>query len=191
MGASLSTPLVLQFSASHSILGGRRREPCVIVGYDGSPAARGAAAWAARRVAPHGRVVLVHADRPGGHWLPVSILGTAAERESHRRALLEELLVDADEVLREVSIDAEVLDEEPAKALLDAARRHAAQEIVIGSHRRSAPERFCGDVAAELARTTTVPVLIVPLAREPSELSGEPLEPLPARGAGSGQSAVG
>ncbi len=186
MGGSLSTRLVMQSSSGPSVIGAKSRGPCVIVGYDGSPAARGAAAWAARRVAPDGRLVLVHASRPTAHWLPVSILGTPAERESHRRALLEELRAEADTALRETALDAEIVDEEPATALLDAARRHGAREIVIGSHRRSAPERFRGEVATQLAHTTTVPVLIVALGSEP----GDPGEPLHADGARSDQGAV-
>ena len=182
-GGSLSTRLVMQSSSGPSIVGAGRREPCLIVGYDGSPAARGAAAWAARRAAPQGRLVLVHAAQPPGHWLPASILGTAAERESHRRTLIEELLEDADAALREIPLEAEIIDEDPAVALLDAARRHGAQEIVIGSHRRSGLERFGGEVATALAHDTTVPVLIVPLGSDPGE-------ELQALGTASDESAV-
>ncbi len=138
------------------------------MGYDGSPQARYAAGWAARRVAPGGKLIVIHACRPRSRWLPEAILRTAAERRDHGGALVDELLMDGEEALLDVQIEVDVLDENPARALIEAARRHGAQEIVVGSHHRSRLEAVGGDVAAELVRSAPVPVVVVPLGGEHS-----------------------
>lgn len=138
-----------------------RPRSCVVVGYDGSPAARNATVWAARRVAPDGKVVLVHACRPLHRWLPA--LSTAVERKDRGRALLDELFLDGDEALFRVRIEAKVLNDDPVHALLSEARRQRAEEIVIGTHRHTTLDPLQGDVAAELVRTAPVPVCVVPV----------------------------
>jgi nucleotide-binding universal stress UspA family protein len=146
---------------------GDRSEPCIVVGYDGSPEARYAASWAARRVAPNGKLVLIHACRPRRRWLALAILRTAIERSDRGRALIDELLMDGDEALLDIHVEARILDEDPAHALIEAARRYQAQEIVVGSHHRSRLDAVYGDVAAELVRSAPVPVCVVPLGGEP------------------------
>jgi nucleotide-binding universal stress UspA family protein len=145
----------------------RRRGPCFVVGYDGSPEARHAAGWAARRAAPNGKLVLIHACRPRHRWLPLAFLRTAFERRDRGRALIDELFMDGDEALLDVQVQATVLDADPAHALIAAARRHEAQEIIVGSHRRSHLDALHGDVAAELVRSAPVPVCVVPLGSDP------------------------
>jgi nucleotide-binding universal stress UspA family protein len=146
-------------------------EPCLVVGYDGSPEARHAATWAARRAAPGGKLVLIHASRPRRRWLPVAILGTAFERRGRGGALIDELLMDGDEALLEVHAEAHVVDDTPAHALIEAARRYDAREIIVGSHHPSRTDAIYGDVASELVRTAPVPVCVVPLGEEPDPRS--------------------
>ncbi|HYM54461.1 MAG TPA: universal stress protein [Solirubrobacteraceae bacterium] len=146
---------------------GRAGGPCLVVGYDGSPEARHAATWAARRAAPDGKLVLIHSSRPRRRWLPVAILATPFERRDRGRALIDELMMDADDVLLEVDVEAHVVDDTPANALIEAARRHGAREIIVGSHHRSRTDAIYGDVASELVRTAPVPVCVVPVGEEP------------------------
>jgi nucleotide-binding universal stress UspA family protein len=165
----------------HPRAGGRTRAgnrrasgPCLIVGYDGSPEARHAAVWAARRAAPTGTLVLVNATRPRRRWLPVEVLRTGSERRSRGRALIEELLMDGDEALLDVRLEVQVVDDTPTHALIEAARRHQAREIIVGSHHRSRADALYGDVAAELMRSASVPVCVVPLGGEPDLKSAAP-----------------
>jgi len=137
------------------------------VGYDGSAEARHAAAWAARRAAPDGKLVLVNASGARRPWLPWALLSSAAERRTQGRALLDELLMDGDDALYEVRLRARVVDDTPVSALIAAARKHEADEIVVGSHHRSRLDRVYGDVAAELVRRAPVPVCVVPLDADP------------------------
>jgi len=148
---------------------------CLVVGYDRSASSQTAAEWAARWLAPDGRLVIVHACRP--LLTPPSAMSTPAERASFGHALLDELMMDSGETLLDLDVETEVLDEDPVAALLDAARRHDAQAIVIGSEHRSKLRAVVGTVTTELLRSTPVPLIAVP--RSVGEQTHEP--PLAAR----------
>ena len=62
-------------------------------------------------------------------------------------------------------------DESPAHGILTAAEENHAEMIVIASHGRTGMTRWLlGSIAEKLARTTTVPVVIVPARMEVGEL---------------------
>jgi nucleotide-binding universal stress UspA family protein len=138
-------------------------QSCAIVGYDGSEEARHAAVWAARHMAPDGRLVLVHAYRPHHRWPSTSALQTSEELTAHGRALIEELLMDANGALLDLDLEIEVEDDDPAHALIASAQQHGAGEIVLGAHHSTRADSFFGDVVAELVKTAPIPVCIVPL----------------------------
>ncbi len=140
----------------------------VLVGYDGSPEARHAAVWAARSAAPNGSIVLIHAVGPRRRWLPHELLRTGDERRQLGRALIDELLMNGDDALLDVKLEAHVVPGTPAKALIDAAERHGAREIVVGSHHRGRSGAIYGDIAGELVRSAPIPVVVVPLGGEPA-----------------------
>jgi nucleotide-binding universal stress UspA family protein len=145
----------------------------LILGYDRTDGARIAAAWAARELRPEGRLVIVHAAR--GQHLGASPLSTLEERRRFGRALIDELLLDGDTALHDVQIEAEVPDEEPVAALIDAAQRHDARAIVVGVQRHSALHKALGTVTSELLKSAPVPVVAIPetmrFAREPGSES--------------------
>jgi nucleotide-binding universal stress UspA family protein len=138
-------------------------QSCAVVGYDGSEEARHAAVWAARRVAADGRLVLVHAYRPHHRWPSTSALQSSEELRDHGRALIEELLMDANGALLDLDLEIEVEDDDPAHALIASALHHEASEIVLGAHHSRRADSLFGDVVAELVRTAPIPVCIVPL----------------------------
>jgi nucleotide-binding universal stress UspA family protein len=146
----------------------RAGRPRIVVGYDGSPEARHAAVWAARRAAPDGSVLLVHASGPRRRWLPIEILRTGSERTQLGRALIDELLMSGEQELLDVKLQAHVVAGTPAKVLRDAAEQHEADEIVVGSHHPRRADPIYGDVAAELVRSAPVPVIVVPLGGHPA-----------------------
>lgn len=149
-------------AAEHRSQAGRERSRrCMVVGYDRSESAQLAAEWAARTLAPDGRLVIVHACRP--LLTPPSSLSTAAERRSFGRAVIDELMMEGGDALLDVDVDTEVLDEDPVQALTGAARRHGADAIVIGSEHRSKLRAVIGTVTGELLKETPVPVIAVPL----------------------------
>jgi nucleotide-binding universal stress UspA family protein len=144
----------------------------LIVGYDRTESARLAAAWAARQLQPEGKLVIVHACRPL-HAQP-SPLSSATERRELGRALIDELLMDTNSMLEiDIDIEAEVSDRDPVSALIEAARHHTAQGIVVGHEQHSTLHRALGTVTSELLSTSPVPVITVPLSA--AEASGQAL----------------
>jgi nucleotide-binding universal stress UspA family protein len=136
---------------------------CLVVGYDGSESARAAASWAAGWLLPQGKLVLVYASRP--LHAPASPLATAEERHKLGQAFLDELALDGDDALVDVTAHAEVLDEDPVSALIEAARRHQASGIVVGRQQHSRLRTAIGTVTSELLMRSPVPVTAVPGAR--------------------------
>lgn len=143
--------------------------PCLILGYDRTESARVAATWAARELLPDGKLVIVHASR--ALHLPPSPLSSAEERHRFGRALIDELLLEGDNALHDVEIEVEVPDEDPVSALIDAARRHDARAIVVGTERHSALHSAIGTVTSELLKSAPVPVMAIP---QTMRISGEP-----------------
>lgn len=132
----------------------------LVLGYDRTESARRAARWAANELAPDGKLVIVHSCRP--LHAPPSALSTAQERHRSGRALIDELLLEGEDALFDVDVVAEVSDADPVSALLDAARRHGAHAIVIGSERHSRLHKALGTVITELLSRSSVPVIAVP-----------------------------
>lgn len=133
----------------------------MVLGYDRTDAARAAARWAARQLAGDGKLVVVHAGR-ALHVPPT--LSTAEERRRFGRALIDELLLEGDEELVDLEVVVEVLDSDPVSALTDAARRHRAEAIVVGTERHSRLHTALGTVTVQLLKSSLVPVIVVPQA---------------------------
>lgn len=148
----------------------KRTAPRVLVlGYDRTDSARRAAKWAARELQPDGKLVIVHATRP--LHAPPSALTTAEERHRSARALIDELLLEGEDELLDVELEAEISDADPVSALLNAAERYRASAIVIGSERHSPLHKAIGTVVTELLDRSPLPVIAVPAseARRDSE----------------------
>ncbi len=141
---------------------GRTGGSCLILGYDRTDSARRAAIWAAEQLGPKGKLVIVHACRP--LHAPSAAVSTAAERGELGLALINELLMEDAESFAELEIEADVSDNDPVSALIDAARSHGAQGIVVGHERHSPLHRALGTVTSELLSRSPVPVTSVPLS---------------------------
>jgi len=138
----------------------RRATRCLAVGFDRNDSSRRAAEWAAADLQPDGRLVLVHACRPLN--APPSPLASAAERTELGRAIVDEFLLQADASLRDLELVVEILDRDPVAALTDAATRHGAAAIVVGTEHHSRLHRAVGVVTSELLSSSPVPVIVVP-----------------------------
>jgi nucleotide-binding universal stress UspA family protein len=133
---------------------------CFVLGFDRDDSSRRAANWAVEELRPDGKLVIVHACRP--QHAPPSPLSSSHEREQLGRAIVDELLLAGQDSLRDLELAVEVLDEDPASALIDAAKRHDARAIVIGCEPHSRLHRALGVVTDELLKTSPVPVIAVP-----------------------------
>ena len=134
----------------------------VVVGYDGSPASRAAVKWAVRRAGRSGRLVLVNAGRRHAGLLErPSFEVWVRDRVAYGHALIDELILESDDLV-DAHLEVEVDDCLPAKALMDAAARHDADEIVIGTRHRGRLAQLHGSVARVLLEETDRPVTLVP-----------------------------
>lgn len=136
--------------------------PTIVVGWDGSAAARCAIA-AATRLAAGGTIIAVHAhEEIAPHvttrWQELLALD-GAERSTE---LLREIPEAAIAGIERVLLEAASVVGAPAAALLRAARDHHADAIAVGSRGIGATSGEAGSVSAELLRTADLPVLVIP-----------------------------
>ena len=136
--------------------------PTIVVGWDGSAAARGAIA-AAARIAPGGTVIAVHAHEEiaphvTSRWQELLALD-GAERSSE---LLREIPEAAIAGIERVHLEVASVSGPPAEALLRAARDHHADAIAVGSRGIGATTDDAGSVSRALLRTADFPVLVIP-----------------------------
>ncbi|WP_030155753.1 universal stress protein [Streptomyces sp. NRRL S-244] len=136
----------------------------VVLGYDESPGAERALHVALEVATAFGEpLVLVYgAAAPGA--------AAGEEYRAHREAVRQagrSALARAVEAADEAGVPStvEVVDEKPAQALLDAAERHRARVIIVGSWGDS-PIRgaLLGSTPHKLLHLSQVPVLCVPTA---------------------------
>ena len=137
-----------------------RREGPIIVGYDGSPESKAAVQVAAERAGPDGMVVPIHVTLPASDWLGASSYDPIIER-THLVAQL--VLAGLDEIdVGDVEVEPEVIEGEPAEALLRIARSRDAREIVVGSRGRGRIRSLLGSTPHALLERADRPVVIVP-----------------------------
>ena len=130
--------------------------PCIVVGYDGSTAARGALAWALEHAGPEGKVVVVHAFEPPHDWSGhPSYDRILHEHRARGQALLDELPEDS-------RIEQELLGGRPADAIARVALTHHAEEIAVGSRGFGPLRAALGSVSHELLHRADRPVVVVP-----------------------------
>lgn len=133
----------------------------VVLGYDESPGAKRALRVAIEVSAAFGDpLVLVYgAGAPGGMGEEAGVHGAALRQMG--RTVLAHAVEAADAA--GVPTTLEIIDDRPAPALLEAAARHAARVIVVGSYGES-PIRgaLLGSTPHKLLHLSTVPVLCVP-----------------------------
>ncbi|MGQ0614902.1 MAG: universal stress protein [Planctomycetaceae bacterium] len=119
--------------------------------------------YGAELTSPGGTTVLFHVLEP----LPLhveSAFGTFVNTEGllRIRENAAKLLKEAAAKVTGRTVVSELREGKPASEILDAARRHAAQLIVLGTHGRGGLEHFfLGSVAARVVRKARCPVLTV------------------------------
>jgi nucleotide-binding universal stress UspA family protein len=130
----------------------------VVVGHDGSAAGMALVAYAARQAGPGGYVIVVHA-------LPLGMSLDDADQGGDYPSLISSLLESADVSFREgPPYEARLVVGPASKALLDAAQRYEADEIVLGAAANRRARGAIGRVADAVLRHANCPVTIVPPA---------------------------
>jgi nucleotide-binding universal stress UspA family protein len=136
--------------------------PCVVVGFDGSPASHVALTRAIGRVGPYGKLYLVHAwDVPeawrgrGMHQPYVDRALTAAENVMDEAAT-------AHPGLKGITWERELIGGPPAKAIADVADIRRADEIILGTRGFGRVRALLGSVAHEVIHLAPCPVTVIP-----------------------------
>jgi nucleotide-binding universal stress UspA family protein len=138
----------------------------VVVGYDGSPPARAALAYAARRAAGAGRVVAVHAFQPVPDWLGDPYYQRALDAyQTHGRELLRSLEEQGD---LGVELATSLLEGPPARAIVAAADARDADEIVVGSRGFGRLRGVLGSVSHAVLHEADRPVVVIPADATPA-----------------------
>jgi nucleotide-binding universal stress UspA family protein len=140
----------------------------VIVGYDDSPAARGALAWAVHHARRSGaELIIVYVVSSTFEWeLNAAQVNTDPIRKEFQRRLRGQWT----EPVRAAGVRYETQLEvgRPADALLSAARRNDAELIVIGmTARGTLGELVFSSVGHHVAHHAVRPVVTVPAGWEP------------------------
>lgn len=139
----------------------RVRARTLIVGYDGSEPARAAVTYAADRVASGGRLYILHATGALSEWLGATEEMVLNEDSAGRgRALLDELMLEAGNAL--IDTDYELVPGAAAEALVNSAKAHEADEIVLGSRGEGRLGTLLGSVAQQVLHTADRPVVVIP-----------------------------
>ncbi|HET8756046.1 MAG TPA: universal stress protein [Solirubrobacteraceae bacterium] len=136
--------------------------PCVVVGFDGSPASHVALSRAIQMVGPGGKLFLVHAWevpeawRGRGNYQPyVNRSLTAAE------AVVDDA-VKAHPGLAGIDWETELIGGPAAQAIADVAAARHADQIVVGTRGFGRVRALLGSVAHELIHRAACPVTVIP-----------------------------
>lgn len=158
---------------------GRDRQPVLIVGVDGSPAAVAALEWALEQARlTNARIVAIAASEPPpvmttSAGLTEGVLVPGVIEDDEMTAEAERWLTDAITSLAVEAgrvVERQVAHGDPATVLLDAARE--ADLLVLGNHGRGAlASAVLGSVAQRCAHHAVCPLVLVPATqrREPTE----------------------
>jgi nucleotide-binding universal stress UspA family protein len=132
----------------------------IIVGYDGSPESKLAVRVAAERAGPGGTVAAIHVTLPASEWLGSSSYEPIVEHTHHAAQIL---LADLDDLdVGDVTVEPELIEGDPAEALLRIARSRDAREIVVGSRGRGRFRSLLGSTSHALLERADRPIVIVP-----------------------------
>lgn len=139
-----------------------RNNPTIVVGYDGSAAARAAVEHAIDRAIPDGRLILLSAWQvPLDYSSAVYYSEMIGDVSLHARNLLAALEDDC-ERLAEVEHEPEVAEGYAAPAIVRAAEAHDADEIIIGSRGVGRVRALLGSVAHDVLHQAHCPVTVIP-----------------------------
>ena len=140
---------------------GRPHGNCiVVVGYDGSEAARAALSYASNRACDGGRIVAVHSVQPVSDWLGHPNYQEALDSyQNHGRQILQEL---ESEHGFDAPLETSLLEGPPARAIVAAADSRDADEIVIGSRGFGPMRGVLGSVSHAILHEANRVVVVIP-----------------------------
>ena len=136
--------------------------PCVVVGFDASPASHVALSRAIERVGPSGTLYLVHAWEVPEAWRGRGTYQPYVDRALTTAEAVMEAAVDAHPGLEEITWESELIGGPAAKAIADVADARHADEIILGTRGFGRVRALLGSVAHELIHLAPCPVTVIP-----------------------------
>ncbi len=139
-----------------------RPHPCVVVGFDGSPASHAALARAIELVGASGKLYLVHAWDVPQAWRG---RGTYQPYVNRMLSTAEAVLEDAERAhpqLAGIRWERELVGAPTATAIADVAEVRGADQIIIGTRGFGRVRALLGSVAHEVIHLATCPVTVIP-----------------------------
>ena len=136
--------------------------PCVVVGFDGSPASHVALSRAIQRVGPYGKLYLVHAWEVPEAWRGRGTYQPYVDRALTEAEEIMEQAVAAHPGLKGIPWERELIGGPPAKAIADVAEVRNADEIILGTRGFGRMRALLGSVAHELIHLAHCPVTVIP-----------------------------
>lgn len=141
----------------------RNGRPRIVVGYDGSEAARQAVSYAANRAGQRGKVWIVHCYGPPPDWLGApNYQRLLDDHQARGKAILDALMLEGGDALVDVDYELELVDGKPAEAVAKVAQVRDADEIVLGSRGFGRLRSALGSVSQELLHLADRPVVVIP-----------------------------
>lgn len=135
----------------------------IVVGYDGSPAARAALALAAHRAGDDGHIYVVHAYSLPADWLGTPGYQTLVDNELERaKSQVERLEEESGVDLHGVDWEIEMIGDRPARAIAGVAAAREADEIIVGTRGFGLARALLGSVTHELIHLAECPVTVIP-----------------------------
>jgi nucleotide-binding universal stress UspA family protein len=135
--------------------------PCIVVGYDGSPAAQVAVRLAADRVGDGTLYVVYAFDGPADFRGGQTYEGMLGRATHDGQELLDRLKTDCAS-LATVRWESELLAGPAAAALATVAATRHADEIIVGSRGFGRVRALLGSVAHEVIHLADCPVTVIP-----------------------------
>lgn len=133
----------------------------LVVGVDDSEASAAALRWACRRIADAGVLHVVHAFAPIDELTLAALQYDWVPLRDQARRDLEGFWTDPVRA-SDRECETHLIEDDPADALLRAARRHGAGAIVVGAHGATLGSRhLLGSVTKKLLHHADVPVVVV------------------------------
>lgn len=136
--------------------------PCIVVGFDGSPASHVALSRAIQRVGPSGKLYLVHAWAVPEAWRGGGTFQPYVDRALTAAEAVVDAGVAAHPGLESIRWESELICAPAARAIADVAETRHADEIILGTRGFGRVRALLGSVAHELIHLAPCPVTVIP-----------------------------
>jgi nucleotide-binding universal stress UspA family protein len=136
--------------------------PCIVVGYDGSPASDVALSRGIDRVGPGGKLYLVHAWEVPEAWRGRGTYQPYVDRALTEAEAVVERAAAAHPGLKGIDWETEMIGGPAARAIADVADVRHADEIILGTRGFGRVRALLGSVAHELIHLAPCPVTVIP-----------------------------